>query len=108
FFFSRRRRHTRCYRDWSSDVCSSDLEIRITRNGRQLYSNKRDHVQRTWSETTWRMQALRDHPECAREEFDRIIDPKDPGLSVALDRKSVVWERVELEVSGEAFKIKKE
>src|SRR6266542_2366592 len=25
FFFSIRRRHTRCYRDWSSDVCSSDL-----------------------------------------------------------------------------------
>src|SRR5207245_6846640 len=25
FFFSSRRRHTRCYRDWSSDVCSSDL-----------------------------------------------------------------------------------
>src|SRR6266852_3765526 len=26
FFFSSRRRHTRCYRDWSSDVCSSDLQ----------------------------------------------------------------------------------
>src|SRR6266542_3837174 len=25
FFFSSSRRHTRCYRDWSSDVCSSDL-----------------------------------------------------------------------------------
>src|SRR6266542_1430826 len=25
FFFSSRRRHTSCYRDWSSDVCSSDL-----------------------------------------------------------------------------------
>src|SRR5256884_4523258 len=25
-FFSSRRRHTRCSRDWSSDVCSSDLE----------------------------------------------------------------------------------
>src|SRR6266496_1841927 len=25
FFFSRRRRHTRSLRDWSSDVCSSDL-----------------------------------------------------------------------------------
>src|SRR6266852_8489469 len=25
FFFSGRRRHTSCYRDWSSDVCSSDL-----------------------------------------------------------------------------------
>src|SRR5207245_6271363 len=27
FFFSSRRRHTRCYRDWSSDVCSSDLTL---------------------------------------------------------------------------------
>src|SRR5207245_6433012 len=27
FFFSSRRRHTRCYRDWSSDVCSSDLHV---------------------------------------------------------------------------------
>src|SRR6266513_4947540 len=26
FFFSRRRRHTRSKRDWSSDVCSSDLD----------------------------------------------------------------------------------
>src|SRR5207245_7228569 len=27
FFFSSRGRHTRCYRDWSSDVCSSDLHL---------------------------------------------------------------------------------
>src|SRR5262245_60777968 len=27
FFFSSRRRHTRCLSDWSSDVCSSDLEF---------------------------------------------------------------------------------
>src|SRR2546429_9617710 len=27
FFFSSRRRHTRCSRDWSSDVCSSDLGL---------------------------------------------------------------------------------
>src|SRR2546429_5382857 len=27
FFFSSRRRHTRCSRDWSSDVCSSDLYL---------------------------------------------------------------------------------
>src|SRR5690606_23747221 len=32
FFFSSRRRHTRFSRDWSSDVCSSDLEdVRIVR-----------------------------------------------------------------------------
>src|SRR6266542_6762786 len=29
FFFSSRRRHTRCYRDWSSDVCSSDLSLGV-------------------------------------------------------------------------------
>src|SRR5258705_756571 len=38
FFFSSRRRHTRCLSDWSSDVCSSDLvslisdDIGIKRN----------------------------------------------------------------------------
>src|SRR5207245_7143391 len=31
FFFSSRRRHTRCYRDWSSDVCSSDLVAPLER-----------------------------------------------------------------------------
>src|SRR2546422_7412010 len=30
FFFSSRRRHTRCSRDWSSDVCSSDLVAVVT------------------------------------------------------------------------------
>src|SRR6266542_6113879 len=36
FFFSSRRRHTRCYHDWSSDVCSSDLSVNAgsgTRSG---------------------------------------------------------------------------
>src|SRR5258707_1695353 len=31
FFFSSRRRHTRYWRDWSSDVCSSDLAARVLR-----------------------------------------------------------------------------
>src|SRR5215203_4671854 len=30
FFFSSRRRHTRYWRDWSSDVCSSDLDLHMT------------------------------------------------------------------------------
>src|SRR5205809_195508 len=33
FFFSSRRRHTRCSRDWSSDVCSSDLLV-LRQHGR--------------------------------------------------------------------------
>src|SRR5690606_40428388 len=34
FFFSSRRRHTRFSRDWSSDVCSSDLTQRHVKHGR--------------------------------------------------------------------------
>src|SRR2546429_1224869 len=38
FFFSSRRRHTRCSRDWSSDVCSSDLFVIIEgENLRKLF-----------------------------------------------------------------------
>src|SRR5258707_3505260 len=33
FFFSSRRRHTRYWRDWSSDVCSSDLRSRSAHAG---------------------------------------------------------------------------
>src|SRR3712207_7763658 len=33
FFFSSRRRHTRYWRDWSSDVCSSDLPIALIDQG---------------------------------------------------------------------------
>src|SRR5258705_9582606 len=36
FFFSSRRRHTRCLSDWSSDVCSSDLMIRRPRPRRRV------------------------------------------------------------------------
>ncbi|HVL35387.1 MAG TPA: phosphoribosylformylglycinamidine synthase subunit PurQ, partial [Burkholderiales bacterium] len=58
--------------------------IRLLRNNREVFGAKRDHLQRLWAETTRRLQALRDNPECAREEFDRIIAPGDPGLSYAL------------------------
>src|SRR5205814_7278767 len=33
FFFSSRRRHTRCLSDWSSDVCSSDLQACVRGSG---------------------------------------------------------------------------
>src|SRR5438876_2858507 len=37
FFFSSRRRHTRWTGDWSSDVCSSDLDVVMPEmNGREL------------------------------------------------------------------------
>src|SRR5206468_6097109 len=44
FFFSSRRRHTRSDRDWSSDVCSSDL---LTRNSEALVG-KVDWITKRW------------------------------------------------------------
>src|SRR5258705_3790916 len=38
FFFSSRRRHTRCLSDWSSDVCSSDL-VMVARKGKLVYQD---------------------------------------------------------------------
>ena len=49
-----------------------------------LLKFKRGNLQQEWSETSFRIQALRDNPETATEEFDRILDDKDPGLNVRL------------------------
>jgi phosphoribosylformylglycinamidine synthase len=57
-------------------------EIRVMRNARPVFAAPRVELQRAWSETTWRMQKLRDNPECAQQEYDRILDVKDPGLAV--------------------------
>ena len=61
-----------------------DGSIRIERAGRPVYSATRGALQSIWSETSYRMQALRDHPECARLEFARIADDHDPGLHAKL------------------------
>jgi phosphoribosylformylglycinamidine synthase len=49
-----------------------------------LFEESRAELHRVWSETTFRMQALRDHPECAREEYDALLDESDPGLRAKL------------------------
>jgi phosphoribosylformylglycinamidine synthase len=44
----------------------------------------RAQLQRQWSATSSRIQALRDNPVTAREEFERVLDDKDPGLHALL------------------------
>ena len=39
---------------------------------------------RVWSETSYRLQALRYDPECAGEDFARLLDIEDPGLHARL------------------------
>src|SRR5207245_4422314 len=48
-FFSSRRRHTRCYRDWSSDVCSSDLyKVQSTKLQKYKVSSSVGPQSRRW------------------------------------------------------------
>src|SRR6266542_6226867 len=67
FFFSSRRRHTRCYRDWSSDVCSSDLNKRVI--GDFLVSEHR-------FEPVWRKAATfqQTNPRVTPDELMRIAE----------------------------------
>ena len=59
-------------------------DIAITQGGRTLYRAARTGLHRCWSELTYRMQSLRDDPECALEAYDALQDEDDPGLNVSL------------------------
>lgn len=53
-------------------------------NGRTVLDEARVDLHRAWSETTYRMQQLRDNPECAQQEYDRLLDAGDPGIAPVL------------------------
>jgi len=59
-------------------------DIRFRRRETEPFTASRAELQQRWSETSLYMQSLRDNPDCAREEFDRIADTADPGLTAAL------------------------
>jgi phosphoribosylformylglycinamidine synthase len=58
--------------------------VSVERAGAVLFRETRVALRRAWSETTWQVQTLRDNPASAQEEYDRILDGEDPGLSAKL------------------------
>jgi phosphoribosylformylglycinamidine synthase len=58
--------------------------IEIWRDAKKIWSESRAVLQSAWSETSYRIAALRDDPECAREEFERNGAGAQPPLSVHL------------------------
>src|SRR3712207_9196333 len=101
FFFSSRRRHTRYWRDWSSDVCSSDLKRFTTYERREplrLMVLKRDGGREPFDREKLRVGLAK---ACAKqrvtdEDIDLIVDEIEAELrerrrhEVTSDRKSVV------------------
>jgi phosphoribosylformylglycinamidine synthase len=63
----------------------NDAQVLTIRRGEEVVLQmERATLQRNWSETSYRIQSLRDNPTTARQEFDSILDDKDPGLNVNL------------------------
>ena len=69
-------------RDIGEPLAGTQVELRA--NGRIAYSASRQALRRRWSEVSFRMQELRDNPQCAREEYARLEDGADPGLHARL------------------------
>ena len=63
---------------------AAGTEVQISANGSVVYSGSRLLLHRRWSEVSFRMQELRDNPDCAREEYSRLEDANDPGLHASL------------------------
>ena len=59
---------------------ASHGDIVIHAGGREIYRNSRIELQRRWAATSYHMQRLRDNAECARQEYDALLDAEDPGI----------------------------
>ena len=64
-----------------------DQTIRIHAAGELVFESDRASLQATWSQTSYRMQKLRDNPACADEEFE-LIRATNPGLNTSLTFES--------------------
>jgi phosphoribosylformylglycinamidine synthase len=58
--------------------------VRISRETVVLLDESRVDLHRAWSRTTHALQRLRDHPEAADQEYERLLDTGDPGLAPRL------------------------
>ncbi|MHA6494243.1 phosphoribosylformylglycinamidine synthase [Pseudomonas borbori] len=59
-------------------------EVAIHFNDKPVFVGQRRLLQRQWSETSYRIQRLRDNAQCADQEFDVLLEEDNPGLSIKL------------------------
>ncbi|MFW5874398.1 MAG: phosphoribosylformylglycinamidine synthase [Verrucomicrobiota bacterium] len=61
---------------------TTDQTLNIQLNNENLYSESITTLNRAWSELSFHMQALRDNPACAKEEYDSLLDEGSPGILI--------------------------
>jgi phosphoribosylformylglycinamidine synthase len=64
--------------------------IEFTRDTKVIYNKRRSELHRLWSETSWRIARLRDNPACVDQEYERLLDETDPGLTPKLVHDTTV------------------
>ena len=73
-----------------ADVCcrigrpTDDRLFQVGVGGKHAVDTTLTWLRRTWSALTCRMQALRDNPDCAWQEYDNGLDESDPGMTFAV------------------------
>ncbi len=60
---------------------SGDDRLVVEQAGATLLDRRLPDLHQAWSETSWQIQRLRDHPDCADEEYGQLADWSRPGLS---------------------------
>nr|WP_033093515.1 phosphoribosylformylglycinamidine synthase [Colwellia psychrerythraea] len=72
--------------DYCTDIgrLNNEDTIRFSRDGDVVLENSRTYYRTVWAQTTYKMQSLRDNPECAQQEHDVKFDTEDPGLNTEL------------------------
>ncbi len=63
---------------------SASDDISVWRDAKKIWSAPRAMLQAIWAETSYRLAALRDDPDCAREEWESIAEVNAPGLGATL------------------------
>src|SRR5690606_41089180 len=99
FFFSSRRRHTLFSRDWSSDVCSSDLIRLLSVFDVTRFAEFRDYVMTVLMLDT----GMR----CSEASFLLLDDINLKGYSIYIDRKSTRLNSSHVKISYAVFCLKK-
>jgi phosphoribosylformylglycinamidine synthase len=62
-----------------------DQIIHIKYQNKTVFEDTRSSLQSAWTETSYKIQSMRDNPVCALEEFSKISDDFDPGLNPKFD-----------------------
>ena len=63
---------------------NDDDQVRFTLEGEEVLVDSRTQLHRAWAQTSYRLQSMRDNADCAQQEYDALLDDKNPGLNSLL------------------------